>query len=339
MQASQVIHPIRIHAKDRAIGNKVVVPPGLVGLADGRSPKPEPSRTFCDGRFLFLEKLGEGSYGKVYKVMDNFRNEVVALKKVKFHGDKVQGIPQSSLRELAILKEANHENIIRLYDIIQSTDHSFELFLVFEVSDMDLRKYTHINGYTLQKTKIKGIMKELIKGVDYLHSNRIIHRDLKPENILLSKEGDQIKIADFGLSRTIHNPLRPYSREILSLWYRSPELCMGYKHYSIGVDTWAIGCIFFELVAGQPLFKAKSDTDMLFKIFDLFGTPTPETWSWITKITGFNGSFPIFKVKGLKSLLPNLEPDALDLMTKLLELNPLDRITCAEALDHPYIAN
>lgn len=336
MQTTQMIQPIRIQGQTRAIGSKPIHPPGLL-QTDEKELKPEPVRTFCDGRFQFIEKLGEGSYGKVYKVKDNLRGQLVALKKVKFHWDKVQGIPQSSLRELAILKESNHENIIKLYDIIQSTDHSFELFLVFEVSDMDLRKYIHINGYTLQKVKIRNILKELVKGVDYLHKNRIIHRDLKPENILLSKAGDQIKIADFGLSRTIHNPLRPYSREILSLWYRAPELCMGYKHYSIGVDTWAIGCIFYELVSGHPLFKGKSDTDMLFKIFDIFGTPTIETWSWITKITGFNGSFPVFKAKGLKSLLPNLEEDALDLMHKFLELNPLKRITCSEALEHPYL--
>lgn len=338
MQGNHMLMPVRIQPKGQAIGAKVG-PPGPGGAADNQRVKSDPNRTFCDGRFEVADKLGEGSYGKVYKVLDKLRGHWVALKKVKFHGDRHQGIPQSSLRELAILKEVNHENIIKLYDIIQSTDNTFELFLVFEVSDMDLRKYIHVNGYALAKPKVKSIMKELIKGVDYLHSNRIIHRDLKPENILLSKAGDQIKIADFGLSRTIHNPLRPYSREILSLWYRSPELCMGYKHYSIGVDTWAIGCIFYELVSGHPLFKAKSDTDMLFKIFELFGTPTPESWDWIFKLTGFNASFPVFKAKGLKSLLPNLEADALDLMSKLLELNPLTRLTCAEALGHPYFSN
>lgn len=293
-------------------------------------------RTFCEGRFEYLDKLGEGSYGKVYKVLDRSKQTVMALKKVKFHGDRCQGIPQSSLRELGILKEVQHQNIIRLEDIIQSRDASFELYLVFEMSDMDLRKFMHSHKYKLSKVQVKSIMKELVQGVDYLHQHRIMHRDLKPENILLSKTGTDIKIADFGLSRTIHNPLRPYSREILSLWYRSPELCMGYKNYSIGVDTWAVGCIFFELITGNPLFKAKSDTEMLFKIFELFGTPTAETWDWITKLTGFSASFPIFKAKGLKSLLPSIEPDALDLMTKLLELNPLRRWSCSQALNHPY---
>lgn len=332
-----MIQPLRVHAKDRAVVTKIA-PPVPGGSTEDKIVKPDAVRYFCDGRFQVLDKLGEGSYGKVYKVMDTVRGHLIALKKVKFHGERHQGIPQSSLRELAILKEANHENIIKLYDIIQGTANSFELFLAFEMSDMDLRKYIHVNAYTLSRQRVKSIMHELVRGIDYLHSNRIIHRDLKPENLLLSKAGDQLKIADFGLSRTIHNPLRPYSREILSLWYRSPELCMGYKHYSVGVDNWAIGCIFYELISGQPLFKAKSDTDMLFKIFDLFGTPTPATWSWIAKITGFNGSFPIFKPKGLKSLLPNIEADALDLMTKFLELNPITRLTCAEALNHPYFS-
>lgn len=302
----------------------------------GKKTDPGNSRIFCEGRFVCLDKLGEGSYGKVYKVLDKSRNKIVALKKVKFHGEKCQGIPQSSLRELAILKEVSHANIIKLEDIISSTTTAFELYLVFEMSDMDLRKFMHVHQYRVDKSLIKSIMKELIEGVEYLHQHRIIHRDLKPENILLNKNGSGVKIADFGLSRTIHNPLRPYSREILSLWYRSPELCMGYKNYSIGVDTWAIGCIFYELITGNPLFKAKSDTEMLFKIFELFGTPTLDTWDWITKLTGFSGSFPIFKAKGLRSLLPNLDPDALDLMNQLLTLNPLNRITCAQALKHRY---
>lgn len=299
-------------------------------------PRAAEPRTFCEGRFEFLEKLGEGSYGKVYKVYDNLRREVVALKKVKFHSERYQGVPQSSLRELAILKELNHMNIIRLEDIIGSRDASHEIFLVFQMADHDLRRYQHNHKYSLPRYRIKTIMLGLLKGVDYLHQHRIIHRDLKPENVLISKDGDNIKIADFGLSRTIHMPLRPYSKEILSMWYRSPEICMGYKNYSIGVDIWALGCIFFEIMVGRPLFKGNTDSEMLFKIFEVLGTPTFHNWDWVKKIAGFNANFPQLPGKGFRSLFKEIDSVALDLLEKLLKLDPMERLSCSEALNHPY---
>lgn len=179
-------------------------------------------------------------------------------------------------------------------------------------------------------------MYSLVKGIDYLHKHRIIHRDIKPENVLISRDGSNVKIADFGLSRTIHMPLRPYSREILSLWYRSPELCMGYKNYSIGVDLWALGCVFYELVTGKPLFKGKSDSEMIFKIFEQIGSPTEKNWNWVQKIAGYNANFPIFPGKGFSELNQDIGYEGVDLITKLLKLDPISRITCVEALDHPY---
>lgn len=307
-----------------------------IPLANNPQQLTQPIRAFCDGRFEYLDKLGEGSYGKVYKVIDRNTRTVVALKKVKFHGDKNQGIPQSSLRELAILKEVSNPNIIKLFDIIGSRDGNKELYLVFEMADMDLRKYIQVNNHKLSKSRVKHIMFDLCKGIDYLHKQRIIHRDIKPENILLNKDGDNIKIADFGLSRTIHMPLRPYSREILSLWYRSPELCLGYKNYSIGVDLWALGCVFYELVTGHPLFRAKSDTEMILKIFEQVGTPTGNKWAWVTKITGYSANFPIFPGKGFSHLSSQMDQEGIDLLARFLDLDPLQRITCNQAIDHPY---
>ena len=116
-------------------------------------------------------------------------------------------------------------------------------------------------------------MHQILEGVDYLHSNKVFHRDLKPENILVSKAEDLIKICDFGLARTFHQPLRPYTHEVMSLWYRSPELCINSNSYSIGVDTWAIGCIFAIMMTGRPIFQAKVQSELLINIIDIIGNP------------------------------------------------------------------
>ena len=294
-------------------------------------------RTFCQNRFEFVEKLGEGSYGKVYKVFDLKTKKIVAIKQIKLHSNNNQGVSQSSLREIAILGQLDHPNIIRMEETIGFMDGTFELSMVFELIDMDLRKFMQIFKGKMTKSMIRTIMLQIVSGVNHMHCNRVLHRDLKPENILISKNGDQVKIADFGLSRTIHQPLRPYSREILSLWYRSPELCMGYKNYSVVMDCWSIGCIFYELVVGQPICKGKTDTEVLFKIFEVFGTPDKKSWDWANKINGFSMTFPVFSGKGLSISKDDLCEDGLDLMQKLLVLNPVNRFTCKQALEHPYL--
>jgi len=305
---------------------------------------PEPT-TLCDGRFKILATLGEGSYGKVYRVYDSLRQSVMALKKVKFLGKSAQGIPQSSLRELAILKELKHPNIVKLEDIIGNREAQSELFLLFPLSSGDLRTFTLTNPSPLSLTTIRQIMKGLLQGVDYLHGQRIVHRDIKPENVLVDRdaEGVKVRVADFGLARTVHMPLRPYSKEILSLWYRSPELCLGYKNYSIGVDTWAIGCIFYELITGEVLFKGRSDTEMIHKIFKTFGTPTGDKWSWVSKLNGYRSclSLPVYPPASFASVLERYPlarecPSVVEIIEGMLRIDPLDRLTCQEALSHPF---
>lgn len=124
---------------------------------------------------------------------------------------------------------------------------------------------------------------QLVKGVNYLHSRRILHRDLKPQNLLIDKDGN-LKIADFGLARAFGIPLRTYTHEarclprgersltdvlsqIVTLWYRAPEVLLGSRHYSTGVDTWSIGCIFAEMIQRQPVFPGDSEIDEIFRIF------------------------------------------------------------------------
>lgn len=204
--------------------------------------------------------MGEGTYGTVYKCYDVKKQTVVAVKKLKFHHED-QGIPATSVREIGILRSMNHENLVFLKDIARDDVEKNSLYLSFEMVDMDLNTFIKNRNRQVPIFEIKKIMLQIIKGVNHLHENRIFHRDLKPDNVLVSDDLSKVKLADFGLSRTVHQPFRPMSREIMTLWYRSPESCMGYKEYSIGVDCWAIGCIFAQLVNGRSLLQGSSDAE------------------------------------------------------------------------------
>jgi serine/threonine protein kinase len=197
----------------------------------------------CEGRYEVQKKLGEGTYGTVYKCFDTQKNQLVAVKKLKFHFEN-EGVPATSIREIGILRGLKHQNLVSLKDVSKDYSEKNCIYLSFEMMDMDLNGFIKLRNKQVPVFEIKRIMFEIIKGVNHLHENRIFHRDLKPDNVLIKKDISQVKLADFGLSRTIHQPFRPMSREIMTLWYRSPEACMGYKDYSIGVDCWAVGCIF-----------------------------------------------------------------------------------------------
>lgn len=160
-----------------------------------------------------LEKIGEGTYGIVYKAKDTTTGEILALKKIRL--DAVdEGIPSTAIREISLLKQLQHPNIVRLYDVVH-TDQ--QLTLVFEYLDQDLKKYLDacgkggLNGYI-----IKSFMHQLIKGVSYCHHHRILHRDLKPQNLLINMEGE-LKLADFGLARAFGIPVRSYTHEVVTL--------------------------------------------------------------------------------------------------------------------------
>ena len=156
-----------------------------------------------------------------------------------------------------------------------------KLNLVFELLDYDLKKYLNEHKATITAYTIKLLIYQLINGIDYCHAHRIIHRDLKPQNLLIDKAGN-LKIADFGLARAFSLPIKTLTHEIETLWYRAPEVLLGQKQYSLGVDIWAVGCIFAELIEKRPLFCGDSEIDQIFKIFQFHGTPNSATWERIS---------------------------------------------------------
>ncbi|KAJ2759322.1 Cyclin-dependent kinase catalytic subunit [Coemansia nantahalensis] len=283
-------------------------------------------------RYVKLDKVGEGTYGVVYKARDLHTGEIVAMKKIRLEADD-EGVPSTAIREISLLKELQHENIVKLLDIEYE---DAKLYLVFEFLDLDLKKYMDSVGPAgLSADQVKSYMHQLVKGLAFCHSHRTLHRDLKPQNLLIDQSG-MLKIADFGLGRAFGVPLRVYTHEVVTLWYRSPEILLGSRHYSIGMDMWSVGCIFAEMVQRRPLFPGDSEIDEIFKIFRILGTPTEEIWPELKTLPDYKPSFPNWQPKDLAALLPRLDADGIDLLQRMLTYDPAHRISAKQALAHPY---
>jgi len=283
-------------------------------------------------KFQKLEKVGEGTYGVVYKAKDKKTGELLALKKIRLEAED-EGIPSTAIREISLLKQLQHPNIVRLFDVIH-TDK--KLTLVFEFLDQDLKKYLDACGDTgLETFTIKSFLYQLLRGIAYCHEHRVLHRDLKPQNLLINM-GGELKLADFGLARAFGIPVRNYTHEVVTLWYRAPDVLMGSRKYSTSVDMWSVGCIFAEMVNGRPLFPGSSDADQLIKIFKIMGTPTLDMWPGMEQLPDYKDSFPVYPGVQLKKMVRRLDTSGLDLLQRMLHYNPNERISAEAALHHPY---
>ncbi|KAG6391228.1 hypothetical protein SASPL_148981 [Salvia splendens] len=271
-----------------------------------------------------VEKIGEGTYGVVYKARDRVTNETIALKKIRLEQED-EGVPSTAIREISLLKEMQHGNIVRLYDVVHSEKR---LYLVFEYLDLDLKK--HMDScpeFSQDPRLIKAFLYQILCGLAYCHSHRVLHRDLKPQNLLIDRRTNALKLADFGLARAFGIPVRTFTHEslavdisnktdpeVVTLWYRAPEILLGSRHYSTPVDVWSVGCIFAEMVNKHALFPGDSEIDELFRIFRVMGTPTEDTWPGVTSLPDFKSSFPKWPSKDLATVVPNLDSSGLDLL-------------------------
>jgi len=283
-------------------------------------------------RFQKLEKVGEGTYGVVYKARDKKTGDLLALKKIRLEAED-EGIPSTAIREISLLKQLQHPNVVRLYDVIH-TDK--KLTLVFEFLDQNLKQYMDACGSEgMHLDTAKSFLFQLIRAIAYCHDHRVLHRDLKPQNLLINMNGE-LKLADFGLARSFGIPVRSYTHEVVTLWYRPPDVLMGSKKYSTSVDIWSMGCIFAEMVNGNPLFPGTSDDDQLLKIFEILGTPSPVSWPDMAQLPQFKENFAVYPPIALRKVCRRLDLAGLDLLQRMLEYDPMKRISADAALQHPY---
>lgn len=285
-------------------------------------------------RYERLEKIGEGTYGVVFKAKDRVTGEIVALKKIRLEAED-EGIPSTAIREISLLKGLQHPNIVRLYDVVHTER---KLTLVFEFLDQDLKKYLDVCDAGLGLPILKSFLYQLLTGVAHCHQQKILHRDLKPPNLLINREG-QLKLADFGLARAYGIPVRSYTHEVVTLWYRAPDVLLGSRTYSTPVDIWSVGCIFAEMANGRPLVAGTSEQDQLDRIFRLLGTPTVHDYPGLRDLPEYQPQdLPPYPppAGGLASLVPRLPPEGLQLLDSMLQYDPGRRVTAQNALEHAF---
>uniref|UniRef100_A0A2I3H535 Cyclin-dependent kinase 2 n=1 Tax=Nomascus leucogenys TaxID=61853 RepID=A0A2I3H535_NOMLE len=269
--------------------------------------------------FQKVEKIGEGTYGVVYKARNKLTGEVVALKKIRLDTE-TEGVPSTAIREISLLKELNHPNIVKLLDVIHTEN---KLYLVFEFLHQDLKKFMDASALTgIPLPLIKSYLFQLLQGLAFCHSHRVLHRDLKPQNLLINTEG-AIKLADFGLARAFGVPVRTYTHEV------SPFIILGYAWNSYCVANWAH-------VTRRALFPGDSEIDQLFRIFRTLGTPDEVVWPGVTSMPDYKPSFPKWARQDFSKVVPPLDEDGRSLLSQMLHYDPNKRISAKAALAHPF---
>nr|XP_024218022.1 cyclin-dependent kinase 14 isoform X3 [Halyomorpha halys] len=287
--------------------------------------------------YIKLEQLGEGSYATVFKGYSNLTNQVVALKEIRLQEE--EGAPFTAIREASLLKELKHCNIVTLHDIVHTRQ---TLTFVFEYVHTDLSQYMERHPGGLVYHNVRLLLFQLLRGLAYCHKRMVLHRDVKPQNLLISEMGE-LKLADFGLARAKSVPSHTYSHEVVTLWYRPPDVLLGSTHYSTSLDMWGVGCIFLEMITGVPTFPGVREVyDQLDKIFKILGTPVEESWEGVTHLPGYNPhKLCFYRGQKLGLAFPRLYDivEGENMASALLQLNPDKRIDAEEALRHKYFSS
>lgn len=219
---------------------------------------------------------------------------------------------------------------MQLFDVIVADG---SLYMVFEYLDMDLKRVLDKGKECFTPEVVKSYMHQMLNAIAFCHTHRILHRDLKPQNLLVDSEG-HIKLADLGLGRTFNMPVHSLTHEVITLWYRAPEILLGTKFYATGVDIWSLGCIFAEMMLRKPLFPGDSEIDQIFHIFRAMGTADEKNWPGCSQLPDYKASFPKWDPAPVPA--PIVAHKADDIFLKLMAFDPIRRISAKNAMLHPY---
>ncbi|XP_023122857.2 serine/threonine-protein kinase ICK isoform X1 [Amphiprion ocellaris] len=281
-------------------------------------------------RYTTIRQLGDGTYGSVILGRSLESGELVAIKKMKrkfYSWEECM-----NLREVKSLKKLNHANVIKLKEVIRENDH---LYFIFEYMKENLYQLMKDRTRLFPESAVRNIMFQILQGLAFIHKHGFFHRDMKPEN-LLCMGPELVKIADFGLAREIRSR-PPYTDYVSTRWYRAPEVLLRSTSYSSPIDQWAVGCIMAELYTLRPLFPGSSEVDTIFKICQVLGTPKKNDWPEGYQLaSAMNFRWPQCVPSNLKTLIPNASPEAIHLMTDLLQWDPKKRPASAQALRYSY---
>jgi len=284
--------------------------------------------------YIKIDKIGEGTYGIVYKGQEKKTGRFVAMKKIRLESED-EGVPSTAIREISMLRELQHPNIVQLMEVIMEEN---KLYLIFEFLSMDLKRYLDTcAGPAFNTQMVKSFLYQICQGICFCHQRRVLHRDLKPQNLLVDVSTNSIKVADFGLARAIGIPIRAYTHEIVTLWCRAPEVLLGSMRYSTGVDIWSIGCIFAEIARKRPLFQGDSEIDQLFRVFRILSTPSEDVWPGVAQLPDYKPTFPRWNDSLLlEKMGTSLDNTGLELLMKMLAYDPAQRIDAKAILKHKY---
>lgn len=287
------------------------------------------------------KKLGEGTYAIVY--LGHLKADptsLVAIKKIKVNTEYRDGLSMDAIREVKYLQELSHPNIIALHSVFSSKNQNLNLVLEYlPLGDLEML-IKDSGGIRYGTAEVKAWMGMLGRAVWFCHENFVLHRDIKPNNLLIAADGE-VKLADFGLARSFSDPYRAMTFQVITRWYRPPELLFGARYYSGTVDVWSMGLVFAELILRTPFVPGNTDLHQLELICQAIGTPSEENWPGVSKLDGFmkfekGTAQPLRGRDYYMSSFGTVGPLGVDLLMAMLVLDPRQRITSRQVLEHQW---